>query len=342
MANELEHVRAGDVISSEFCNKLIDLVNDAHEKLAGIDDLLPGSGKVAVPNLFGLSLELAKAELTRPAYGLLMGNVYNALGIRIFPENSDALVLPVLNQTPEAGKIVPIGTAVNLLIAATGTGGSSNGGYDLQVTGIKPSEGAELTQDIEIEGKNFLTPFYRNRVFFDGAFEAAPKEGSTDKSLVVKVREDIPNVPRKVSIAVQAEGITRVYDQLYLIKPKTQDTLSIIRSDPFRDAVEDSDLVLIGTGFSSVAEENKITFIINPLLPEPRPKVVVNGKSVVTQADGMYLTVHIPNFSNNCPGISGGCPNMAPSPTGTAFKITVHKGTDTTKQAIHSIAIYKS
>jgi hypothetical protein len=317
MAEGFGRVRPGDLISSDLMNRIIAQVEETQAKLASIDHLLPGPQKVAVPNLFSLSLGIAKTELTKPKFGLLPGDIFDTSGQRIFPENSAALELVVLGQSPEANRIIPIGSKVNLVIAHAATGGSGGGGAPTsnhEVTGIEPATSARADQEVTVIGANFITPYYRNRVIFDGEFFATPKLGSSVTRLVVDVPADIPNLPRDVQIAVEANGVTRLLPTLFLIRPKsTTPELKITHWEPqIRVAVGDS-LQIFGTGFSEIADQNKITFIY---MPNPDLKLGVSGIGVRRVGNEMRVDINVPTFPAN----------MAPADTGTQYRVTLHIG----------------
>ncbi|HEY0006839.1 MAG TPA: hypothetical protein VGB17_18815 [Pyrinomonadaceae bacterium] len=327
MANGFENVRPGEIISSDLINRLLEAVSDIQGKLVGIDSLLAGPGKVAVPNLFGFSLGIAKAELMKPKYGLLPGDIFNTGGQRIYPENTAALELAVLNQVPEPGRVVPVGSRVGLVIAqlATATGGTGTGGTTQPpnhiVTGMNPAmpTGARLNQEIHVIGQNFVTPFNRNHVIFDGVHIAIPKEGSSVTDLLIDVPTTIPDVPRSVQVAVEVDGLTRLLPFNYLIKPLSDTPELKITSTSAAGVFvrQGSNLLINGTGFSATAAQNKVTFILktNTSLFQ-----VVSATNVEDFGQERRLTVPVPNPFTN--------PAMQPNATGVQYTVKVHIGTN--------------
>ena len=336
MANGFEEVRPGDVISSDFWNSIIKAVNEMEAKLEGIDSLLPGSGRVAVPNLFGFALGLAKAELMKPKNGLLPGDIFNTAGQRIFPENTAALELSVLNQTPEAGRIVNVGSRVGLVIgqpAAAGVGSTGTGPAppNHTVTGMNPPmpTGARLNQEIHVLGTNFVAPFNRNHVIFDGEHIAVPKGGSAT-DLLIDVPTTIPNVPREVQVAVEIDGVTRLLATPYLIKPLS-DTPELKINSTSADGFfvrQGQNLLITGTGFSATAVQNNVTFILksNTGLFQ-----VVTATNVEDLGAEKRITVPVPN-----PFTPAG---MQPSITGVPYTIRLHIGTNTAVVATTEVTI---
>jgi hypothetical protein len=331
MANGLQEVRPGDIISAELMNNLLKAVNDIESKLSGIEGLLAGPGQVVVPNVFGLSLSAAKAEVTKPKYGLQIGDVFNTGGQRIFPENIAALELSVLNQVPEAGRIVDVGSKVGMVIAQLASSGGTGGGIGAtgpnhQVTGVLPPEGKAADGEVTVVGTGFITPFSRNHVIFDGTFTQIPKPGSTVTGLVVDIPRDLPGLPRDVAMAVEIDGVTRVMPTLYHVLPVSVTSELKIKEMPTR-VRENATLAIVGTGFSPTPDQNKVTFIFTP---NPALRQVVVASAFTAVGEDQQLTVTVPLFSNAA---------MRPADTGTQYNVTVHIGSDTTKVANGSIEI---
>ena len=327
MANGFEDVRPGQIISSELMNLLLKAVTEIQSKLGGIEGLLAGPGQVVVPNVFGLSLAAAKAEVTKPKYGLQIGDVFNTGGQRIFPENTAALELSVLNQVPEAGRIADVGSKVGMVIAQlASSGGTVPAGPNHQVTGVLPPEGKAADGEVTVVGTGFITPFSRNHVIFDGTFTQTPKPGSTVTGLVVDIPRDLPGLPRDVAVAVEIDGVTRVLPTLYHVLPVSNVPELKITEMPIR-VRENATLNIIGTGFSATPAQNKVTFIFTP---NPTLTQMVEGSAVTAAGEDQQLTVTVPLFSNVA---------MRPADTGTQYNVTIHIGSDTSKVANGSIEI---
>lgn len=320
MANLFEEVRPGDIISAEVWNSLVLTINDMQSKLEGIEPLLSGPGRVVVPNLFGMSLGLAKTELMKPRYGLLPGDIFSAGGQRIFPENTAALELAVLNQVPEAGRVVTVGSRVGMVIGQPATpGGGSSGGPTANhtVTGMVPGmpAGARLDQEIRVIGTNFVAPFNRNRVIFDGEHVAIPKGGLGSTELLIDVPATIPGAPKLVQVAVEVDGVTRVLPFQYQINPRSA-TPELKVTSTSADGFfirQGANLLINGTGFSATAAQNEVTFLLktNTSLSQ-----MVRATNVEDFGAERRLTVPIPNpFSTS---------GMQPNATGVQYTVRVH------------------
>jgi hypothetical protein len=315
MADPLNEVQPGEVISSDAWNKLVKLLNEVQAKLGGID--VTGPGRVAVPDLFGISLGFAKETLMKPKYGLLPGDIFNTSGQRIFPENTAALELAVLNQVPEAGRIVDVGSSVGLVIAQlASSGGGTTPGGNHTVTGMNPGmpTGARLEQEIHILGTNFVAPFNRNHVIFDGEHVAIPKGGLGTSDLLVDVPGTIPGVPRPVQVAVEIDGVTKVLPFLYLISPKSSTPELKITATSADGAFirQGQNLLITGTGFAAVASQNEVRFLLktNTSLTQ-----LVTPTNIETIGDQRRLTVPVPT---SFPA------GMQPNATGVQYLVRVH------------------
>jgi hypothetical protein len=110
MADELNEVQPGDRITANLINTLIRRVKNPGG----------GEGTVAVPNVFGLNLGVARNNLG--AAGLTVGTVLDTGGANIDVNNSANHLRLVLNQVPEPGTFVTSGQAVSLTVTAQATG----------------------------------------------------------------------------------------------------------------------------------------------------------------------------------------------------------------------------
>lgn len=327
MVDGLEEVRPGDVISSALMNRIVSTLIDLDNKLRAIEGSVAGPGKVVVPNLFGLSLAAAQTEITKPQLGLRVGDVFTTAGSRVPPEDVPALERSVLNQVPEGGRIVAVGSRVGLVIGQPATTGGSGPGTGTvpnhQVRSVLPVEGKAADGEVTIVGTGFAAPISRNTVVFDGLFTKKPKEGSSGINLIVDIPADIPNLPRDVQVAVEIDGITRVMPTLYHVFPKSSvPELKITDWLPHIRVRTNQELTITGTGFSPTPSENKVTFILasNSSLTQ-----VVIPTEVAQVGAERRLTLTVPEFSN---------PLMRPpAPGGTQYNVTVHIGDDVSKVA---------
>jgi hypothetical protein len=303
---EFEKVKPGDLITA-------DLINTIMGKLKMVDI----EGMVEVPKLFGISLSQAKAILINPSVGLVPGIVLAADGERIYPENTDALEMPVLNQFPAPGEIVLAGSVVDMVIAAKVSSVEPSPQAKHIVTDMYPPDSARANQRIKVIGENFEEPYYRNSVIFDDVYNTTPLDGSSTTELIVDVPKSIPNLPRDVKVAVQAYGITKYLPRLYKITPESAEPelkITGVEPDPAATFVRVGGTLWIkGTGFSDTANLNKITFISrNP----DHPTHTINGETVEQlTGDEKRVSVTVPEFP----------PEMSPG-DGAVYDITLHIG----------------
>jgi PASTA domain len=122
---QIPHVQPGEVIRSGFINGLIDAIN-------GI-----GTGTVtgiAVPDVFGLTLGVARTMITQPSVNLVLGTALDAFGVLVDPNGSTSAARIVIGQSPPPGTRVPVGSTVNLIVAAQGGTSTQPIGGQVDVT----------------------------------------------------------------------------------------------------------------------------------------------------------------------------------------------------------------
>jgi hypothetical protein len=110
----IPNVLPGEVIRASLINQLIDAVN------AGGTTVPSG---VAVPDVFGMPLAQARTTITQPSVNLTLGSVFDVFGNAVNPNASISAARLVLGQVPPANTRVPVGSAVNLTVAGTSSGG---------------------------------------------------------------------------------------------------------------------------------------------------------------------------------------------------------------------------
>jgi hypothetical protein len=312
MADIFKRVNPGDLITADLINTIMEELN-----------MVAAPGKVRVPKLFGYSLSQAKSILTAPSVGLVTGVIIATDGQRIYPENRDALEMPVLNQVPVPGEVATVGSSVDILIAAQVSEDDIPTVPEHSVTGMNPPDGARANQRVIVIGENFQEPYHRNTVYFDELYGTTPKLGSSTTGLIVDVPPNIPGLPKDVKVAVQSYGVTKYLPKLYAIETEAQEPeLKIESWEPLTRVRVGETLNITGSGFSDNYSENKITFIYRP---KKDLTFTVNGKSI-NDAPGDLKTVSltVPDFPKE----------MSPATTGTQYDVTIHIGDDTTHVAM--------
>src|SRR5262249_28155126 len=107
---QIPHVQPGEVIRSSFINNLIDQLN-------ALSTGAPAPG-VSVPDVFGRTLSQARTLITQPSVNLALGTTLDAFGTAVDPNASASANRLVIGQAPAAGSLVPVGSPVNLVLAA--------------------------------------------------------------------------------------------------------------------------------------------------------------------------------------------------------------------------------
>lgn len=267
MANPLLDVEPGDLITSALWNSLRGKVLDLEAQVQQLSGSV-GTGNVIVPEVFGRTLKQAKAMITLPALQLTVGFVIDAFGkpVDISQTASDSLI--VIGQMPAAGDRVSAATSVNLAVSAV-----PNSVVDPpkppKITGFNPSPvpaGIEVT----IGGENFTSTIGDITLTFDGV--ATPINSSTPTTIKAVVPKTMPNGPNKVGDPTN----NGVKVHLVVKGVATDATCSV--SAPLSDAVSPKidtitpnpgvftqDLTIIGSGFTSVKEDHRVTFDGKPV-----------------------------------------------------------------------------
>ncbi len=252
--------------------------------------LTPTAGVVIVPKLFGLSLALAKTTLTDSSVGLVPGDVYATDGEHILPTNTEALQMVVLNQVPDAGEAVQAGSAVDMVIASLPSE-PPTGPVTPQhvVTGILPSGGARVGEEVAIIGENFVAPLSRNKVRFGTEEAPTPRPGSTSTRLQVIVPDTLTGLPASFRVCVEIDGVSKCLPHDYPIDVASEEPpLLITATDPPNLGTIGSPLTIIGTGFDPTPGNNQITFI---LVSDTTKQHQIFPDSVQTVGDVMHMTI---------------------------------------------------
>lgn len=261
MPNPLTEVEPGDLITSALWNslhgKIIDLETKVNQLAGNI-----GTGTITVPEVFGRTLKQAKAILSVPALQLSIGFVIDAFGqpVDISLPASDTLI--VIGQMPATGVKVGAGSSVSLAVSAQGSGGAQP--KLPKITGATPSPVAAGTE-ITIGGENFSSTPGENTISFDGV--TATVNSSTPTTIKAVVPKTMPNGPNKVGDPTN----NNVKIVLVVNGNETEGKCSV--SAPISDApspkidtitpnpaVFTADMTIVGSGFTTNAQDHRVTF----------------------------------------------------------------------------------
>ena len=280
-------VTPGDLITADLFNQILTRLADLEGKVG------TGAGAtVVVPIVFGRTLAEARATLINPVNQLTLGGVFDTAGNTInatVPGNGG---LRVIVQMPSFGERVVPGTAVGLVVAATGA--STPTTDPPSITDVLPDPvpiGAAAT----VEGLRFATPAGANTVTFDGI--PAEMLSGNSVSLVVRVPPGIPGVPKPNSSVVvrTATGLTSLpFSSGVAAAQAGQPTIGTISPST---GIVNSTVTINGTGFSGTGSQNVVTF-------DGRP-------GTVESAGTTSLTVRVPT---NIPGINATTPTREDVP----------------------------
>ncbi|RKH09095.1 PASTA domain-containing protein [Corallococcus sp. CA053C] len=260
MADELNEVKPGDLITADQFNALIQQVKALLEAAGG--------GPVVVPNLYGQTLASAKAILAIPGNNLVLGgNLLDAFGQPVDPNDAANQTRRVIGQVPAGGARVAAGTAVSLLVAAKPTTGGGTT-QDPVITTFSPLQ-VPVKEALQIIGKNFSVLPSDNLVTFNGTAAAAPSGQSSTSALFVVVPSNFTGAPKAGEPAVQvtvkvktAEGKeTTGFVTVQAPTGVQHATLDAFAPSP---PVSGQDLIITGTGFGSTVSAVKVKFSSEP------------------------------------------------------------------------------
>ena len=258
----IPHVLPGQVIRANLINQLIDFVN-------GSGSTVPSG--VEVPDLFGRTLSQARIELTQPALNLALGTTLDAFGTLVDPNAPASQTRLVIGQAPPSGVRVPAGSAVNLVLAAQGSGPSPQ--PKPIVTGFNQAS-TPINQPITLLGDNFDLAAANNTVTFDSVPAGVPNPAS--KTSLTVVVPNVPGVPKTVNVVVTTPGGGSSTPQTTTILPPLagpNPSISNIDISPNPVAAQVGQSIKInGANFDNSAANNTISFdtvLVAPSLASP-------------------------------------------------------------------------
>jgi hypothetical protein len=262
MAKLIQEVRPGEIISADLWNQLVTKIEELDTKLAELSGNII-TGSVTVPNVFGKKLSEAKSIIGAPTLQLALGNVIDAFGNVVSPNQPATANLIVINQLPAPGAKVFPGSSVNLVVAATGsTTGSTQPPLGPKIDYFDPAI-IHVGREVEIVGKHFDADPDNNVVTFDGV-EAVPSALSTIGSLFVIVPSGIPGAPK-------------------MLGQPNKPNVNVIVSTPTGQA----------NGTCTIAEPLGTTVTITDIYPNPGKigqPVTIEGKGFARKTDSITVT----------------------------------------------------
>ena len=258
MADELNEVKPGDLITADQFNALIQQVKAL---------LAAGGGPVVVPNLYGQTLASAKAILSIPGNNLVLGgNLLDAFGQPVDPNDAANQTRRVIGQVPAGGPRVAAGTAVSLLVAAKPTTGGTT--PDPVITTFSPLQ-VPVKEALQIIGKNFSVLPSDNLVTFNGTAAAAPSGQSSSSALYVIVPSNFTGAPKVGEPAVQVTVRVKTADgkeAAGFVTVQAPTGVQHATLDAFAPSppVSGQDLIITGTGFGSTLSAVRVKFSNEP------------------------------------------------------------------------------
>ena len=203
----VEPVRPGDLISADVFNALLG-------RLAEIEDLIGGAGGlVEVPRLVGLTLGQAQSQLAQSGSSFSVDEAFDALGVSLNPNTTEARARRVLNQVPSPGARVASAGPIDVILSA-GTGTGPPPAPTPSITSVSPRP-VEIGRELTLSGINFGSPPGLLTITLDGA----PVQPSLHQPQTIRfvVPPDLPNVPdggRDVNLVITTAGGTASTDSL--------------------------------------------------------------------------------------------------------------------------------
>lgn len=298
VAGRRTQVRPGEIITAELMNQILTQLESVEERLTKFG--AGTTGGVIVPNLFSRTLLQAANILKQTQIGLKFGNVVDAFGTSIDPDQVASRSRLVINQVPEPGSRVNPGSFVDVLVAAVGGSGGTTqptAKPTIDPAGFNPSR-VPIGQDVTILGNNFALDRTKNIVTFDGIpQDGDPTPESEKTKLVVKVPRLPSPIPagteKRVTVIVETpEGGKSEAAQLTLLPALegSNPTIGTIESSDVNFARIDDVITINGAGFSVTLNQNVIAFGTVTTFPEPgvsptRLRVRVPAISGLVRAD---------------------------------------------------------
>jgi hypothetical protein len=262
----IPHVLPGEVIRASLINQLIDAAN------AGTG---PAPIGVPVPDLFGRTLDQARLLLTQPSTNLALGSALDVFGAVVDPSAPGSGSRFVLNQSPSTGTHVPIGSPVNVVVAALSTVPPPPPPAITRtetVTGTVTSS-FRVGESLVIVGSGFNIAAGLNTVTIGGQPVATvqPDPANPTQRLIVAVPTGIPGAPvnptdpplPNVQVAVRNQGSTPGTFTITVLPPSGVPLPDIIDFSPSQQFVG-SNVTIGGANFSSVLARNIVTLASTP------------------------------------------------------------------------------
>ena len=295
MATLPTQVRAGDIISSELMNAIL-------QQLAALGTPETGGGSQVVPNVFGMFLADARNVILQPARQLAMGFVFDTGGASVDPGAAANAHLIVLNQSPPADTRTQPNTPVNLVVSASSSGGGSTGNPAPTITRTETPSGTASTAfavlaPMAIVGTNFSATASDNVVRFDGTVASSVANDPADptRRLIVVVPSGIPGAPvnpgdpakANVQLGVSTLGSAPVTTAI-TVNPPVANSPSITSVTPSTQ-FEKLNITIAGTNFT------------------PTAQVLIRGvtATLVGTPTATSITATVPDFGDILPGPAG-------------------------------------
>jgi hypothetical protein len=282
----IPHVLPGEVIRASLINQLIDAAN------AGTG---PAPIGVPVPDLFGRTLDQARSLLTQPSTNLALGSVLDVFGAVVDPSAPGSGSRFVLNQSPSTGTYVPIGSPVNVVVAAPGSTPTPPPPAIIRTETLTATvtSSFRVGESFVIVGSGFNVAAGLNSVTIGGQPVATvlPDPANPTQRLIVAVPTGIPGAPvnptdpplPNVQVAVRNQGSTPGTFTITVLPPSAVPLPDIISFLPSSQFVG-SNVTIGGANFSSDITRNIVTLSSTP----PTNAVVVSantGQIVFTVPD---------------------------------------------------------
>jgi hypothetical protein len=278
MADELNEVKPGDLITAEQFNALIQQVKAL---------MAAGGGPIVVPSLFGQTLQNAKAIILFPGAHLTLGTTLDAFGNLINVNDAGNQLLRVIGQSPPPGTRVLANTAVALLVAARPSA-TTPPVFAPVITGFDKTA-VPIGEQLQIMGSNFASSPADNQVSFGNVAAQSPSPMSNDKNLFVVVPQ---GTPVQAGVVVKVKTPSGEDTDTITIQPATNIVRPTIASFSRSIAIVGEDVVINGTNFGTTPAAVRVKFTGEPAAGQ-----------TVKAATGTTVTVTVPT------GLSGANPD---------------------------------
>jgi hypothetical protein len=249
---------------------------------------------VAVPDVFGRTVSQARSLLTQPSVNLALGTAIDTFGAAVDPNTTAGAARLVIGQSPVAGTRVPVGSPVNLVIAAQGT---VTPPPPPTITRTETATGTAATSfrvgdTIAIVGTNFNVVTSQNAVTFDGRAAASVTADAADptRRLLVVVPTGIPSGPVNpgdpdkagVVVSVSVAGSAAATTTITVRAPSgvPQPSITSFTNPQFVGSA----VTVIGQNFSTTAARNVVS--------------LGGVAATVTSATATQIVFTVPNFAD--------------------------------------------